>query len=70
LEIILGIIWLLSGVASFVYWWTLRNDLTADLNIVVTALLAGLLGPLAYIIGLVVYAPTTNRIIIKRRGRR
>ena len=70
MEIILGIIWLLSGVAGFVYWWTLKNDLTADLNIIVTALLAGLLGPLAYAIGFAVYAPTTNRIIIKRRSRR
>jgi hypothetical protein len=70
LEIVLGIVWLLLGTSSFVYWWTLKNDLTADLNIVVTALLAGLLGPLTYLVGLAVYAPATNRIIIKRRVRK
>ena len=70
MEIILGIIWLMSGVAGFVFWWTLKNDLTADLNIVITALLAGLLGPFSFVLGSIIYAPTTNRVIINRRIRR
>ena len=57
------ILWYLIGLASFVYWHTLRHDLTT--GDVVAALVAALVGPITFIIGWNVYGE--ERVLIARR---
>lgn len=65
---ILALVYFASGVYSAVFWYTFKNDLIADLNVVLTMVLAGFLGPFSWLIGKYVYAITTHRIILKRRS--
>jgi hypothetical protein len=53
----------LIGLASFVYWHTLRHDLTT--GDVVVALVAALVGPITFIIGWNVYGK--ERVLIAKR---
>ena len=65
LSIIL-VVWYLLGLAGFLYHWTSKNDLTADLSLITVALLSGILGIFMWILGYVVYGKTTPRVLIKR----
>ena len=67
--LILELIWCVIGTTGFIYWHTLKNDFTADIALVTTAILSGLLGVFTWVIGAVVYNKNTHRIILRRRGR-
>lgn len=57
------VIWYLIGVGSFVFWWTRDEDLTT--NDVGMALLAGLIGPFAFVVGWTIHG--NRRVIIRKR---
>ena len=60
-------LWWLSGVFSFVYWWTKDYDLeTPQLFL---AVIAGLIGPMAWFAGSMIQDEGRNhKILMKRRG--
>ena len=63
--------WVLSGLGSFVYWWTTEHDLTLS-GLMGFLLFGVLVGPLAYIIGWVVHGDTSDNkrepfVVIKKR---
>jgi len=63
---ILGLVWWLSGVVSFVYWWTREYDITiADL--VMALLVGGCLGPIAWIVGWSIHGGDSRVIMRKKR---
>lgn len=45
--------WYLSGVTSFIFWWTKESDY-CDVAIVVS-LMAGLIGPIAFGLGYIIH---------------
>lgn len=57
-------LWYVSGVASFVYWWTKDDDFTGDT--LPTAMAVGIFGPVAFLMGLSIHGG--NQVIISRRG--
>jgi len=63
--IIVGIIWYVSGVYSFIYWYTKEDDLTVLLIPVV--LFAGLTGILAYVFGWLIYTDKIDKILIRKK---
>lgn len=68
---ILGVVWYSGGVLSFIYWWTQDNDLTVEY--VFTMLLIGVIGPIAWIIGLCLHGQpfgNPDRILVRKRGGR
>lgn len=52
------ILWFYSGYKSFVYWWTKDFDFTT--NDIGTAIFAGLVGPLAYLMGMNIHGKKKN----------
>ena len=63
---ILGIvIYYAIGVYGFIYWWTMEFDLNHE-DLLLTAL-AGMLGPLTWLVGWAVHAKTPDKTIIKRK---
>jgi hypothetical protein len=68
--IILGIIWYLSGVASFIYWWTSEFDIKSrQVLVMLLALCAGLFGPISFIFGFIIHGEPGNpgKVLIKKR---
>lgn len=57
--------WYVSGVCGFLYWWTKDYDFTDEH--VLTAIVAGILGPLSLLFGLIIHGKK-DRVIFKRRG--
>ena len=57
-------VWYVSGVLSFIFWWTSEYDLTA--SEVVLALLCGILGPVSFFIGWCLHVDDET-VLIKRR---
>jgi hypothetical protein len=57
-------IWYISGVASFIYWWTKDFDFTSGEAL--TAAGMGFCGPFAYQIGYSIHNKSDNVIIKKR----
>ena len=67
--LLVAFIWYVIGITGFIYYWTSRNDLTADLNLIVTLILSGVLGVFTWVAGAIVCSPKTHKILIKRRRR-
>ena len=62
------LLWYLSGLASFAYWWTFDDDLTV--NEIPLLLLMGLFGVITFIIGVIIYFQhPVNYIIFRNRNR-
>lgn len=62
--IIIAIIaWWLTGVVSFVFWWTIEHDFTRSDIPAMTIM--GIIGPIMWIVGYSVHSKEI--IIIKRR---
>ena len=63
-----ALIWYISGVASFVYWWTNQNDfMTRHIPL---CLSVGLFGPIAFPVGYIIHGddlPQFNDVLIERR---
>lgn len=57
------VLWYISGVASFIYWWTKSHDLTA--TDMVFALFVGLIGPIAFIMGAQIHG--NGFVLIKKQ---
>lgn len=67
LMVLLCILWYISGVASFVYWWTKDYDFSA--SEILLAALSGGYGPIAFIIGYTIHGTNTDKkVLLKRRG--
>lgn len=65
--LILGIIsWYLSGVFSFIYWWTSDYDYRGT-DIPIT-LLMGIAGPIAFLMGWCIHSKKNTRVLIKMRA--
>jgi hypothetical protein len=62
------LVWLLSGAASFVYWWTKDYDLTTG-NLP-TLLIASLIGPLAFWVGWSIHSKEGTRVLVSRSKER
>ncbi|KWH03710.1 hypothetical protein WT58_24050 [Burkholderia territorii] len=65
ITLLLALAWYLSGVGSFIFWWTRQHDFTT--GEVILAGLLGLVGPIAFIMGAIVHADRVERVLIKRR---
>ena len=58
--------WYISGVASFIYWWTSEFDFTtAQIHI---CSFMGMLGPIAMIAGFIIHRNGMKSVIIKNRN--
>ena len=68
LKLIVLLLWYLSGVASFIYWWT--KDFDFELRYIPVAMLSGLIGPLAFVLGAFFHGDGVwpSKIIIKKRS--
>jgi prepilin signal peptidase PulO-like enzyme (type II secretory pathway) len=70
LIIALCIIWYIIGATSFIYWWTREFDFTT--TELLFALMAGILGPLAFFLGYSIHYQNTSlinpRVLFKRRA--
>jgi zinc transporter ZupT len=62
-----AILWYISGIAGFVYWWTSEFDLESPE--IALAVLLGLLGPITFVMGYIIHKPSTpNKIFMKKRN--
>lgn len=61
--ILIILTWLLSGIISFIYWWTRDYDYKS--SEIFTSLFAGLLGPFAFILGYTIHGK--EKALIKHR---
>lgn len=60
--------WLISGPASFVFWWTKEHDFT--LKYVPMAILTSVLGPVTFVIGWIVHGDpiwSGDAVIFRKR---
>lgn len=60
--------WYFTGVIGFIYWWTHDHDFTT--SVVWIALLAGVLGPVSWVVGCSIHGPGFHFLditLIKRR---
>lgn len=64
--IFLAMCWYLSGVSSFVYWWTTEYDLTFE--DLCGAFLIGMIGPFAFVLGFAIHSKKGKTVIIKNRS--
>jgi hypothetical protein len=55
--------WMVIGIASYAYWWTSENDLTAG-DLLTGLIFFSWVGPFAFITGAAIYS---KRILIRRR---
>lgn len=58
------ILWYISGMSSFVFWWTSEYDLTS--NEVPLIFFNGFIGPISWILGYILHNKGT-KILFKRR---
>jgi hypothetical protein len=63
--IMLALLWWFAGFGSFVYWWTSEEDLTS--MAVIVGMFAGLLGPIAFVVGWAIHGKKRDFVIISRR---
>jgi hypothetical protein len=57
---LIAFVWYAFGVASFIFWWTREFDLTTEE--IGTCLYAGLLGPIAWILGSTIHGETVTPV--------
>ena len=64
---VLAICWYVSGICSFIYWWTKEYDFRSD--DISTALFVGIIGILAWLVGWFILGSNSNnyKVIIKKR---
>ena len=68
MEILIGFgAWYLVGYAGFVYSWT--RDMDLDLSAAFFGLLPAILGPIAFIAGLLIHGDKGSRVLISKRNR-
>lgn len=60
-------LWLVSGAASFIWWWTKDYDLT--INEIWLIMLSLIGGPLVFFVGWLIHGDE-NEILIRKRGRK
>ena len=65
LYIILATLWYVSGVASFIYWWT--KDCDVKSLEVILLVIVGFIGIFAFPLGYLIHGKQFNKILIKRR---
>lgn len=66
--IIFTILWVVVGVASFIYWWTLDHDLTVSTTPLM--IIGALAGPISFLIGWFIHGPSPHvrdRVLMKKR---
>jgi hypothetical protein len=66
--LIVGIIWYIVGVLSFIYWWTSELDL--DFNALLLGFVVGLIGPIALVFGYLVHGKPIklfSKVLMVRR---
>ncbi len=64
--LILGIIsWYLSGICSFIYWWT--SDWEYKSSDIPITLCIGFCGPIAFLMGWIIHGGKDARVMIKRK---
>ncbi len=70
LFIAICIVWLISGAASVIYWWTKEMDFTWDY--VPLMVIGGVCGPVSFLIGRWVYGNGVFKgkggVLFKKRG--
>jgi len=67
LKLILLLLWYVSGLVSFIYWWT--KDYNFKLEEAPLAIVIGLIGPVAFVIGAIVNSNhRPSIVIIKKRN--
>lgn len=59
------IAWYVSGVLSFIYWWTRDFDFTS--NDVAMALSIGVFGPITFIYGWGIHHKSADKVILRKR---
>lgn len=64
LVLIALLLWFLSGILSFIFWWTQDFDFT--LKEVPISLIVGLAGPTSFLLGFTLHSKST-KILIERR---
>jgi hypothetical protein len=64
---ILIVMWLVSGTAGFIYWWTTEFDFTSEE--VFDAGFASILGPVSWIVGWSIHGKGSTQVYIKKRGK-
>lgn len=63
-----AVLWYLSGTASFVFWWTKTYDFEAGELFV--AAFAGVVGPIAFLVGWSIHGERQRVLVRKRAGQR
>lgn len=63
--ITLTIFWYIIGLVSFIFWWT--NDTDLVMGELPIALLASIMGPIAFIVGYFIHGDSNSRVIFKQR---
>lgn len=64
---ITAVLWYISGVASFIYWWTTDRDL--ETSTLWLMLLVGVCGPFAFPMGYLVHGKKMEpTILTKKKG--
>ena len=56
-------LWLLSGVAGFIFWYTKDTDFKT--THILPALLVGIIGPISWVVGYMIYGK--GKTLIKKR---
>lgn len=70
------ILWWLSGVAGFVFWWTKEYPLTLKASEILLCVFVGIIGPFSWILGAAIHGgdggvakvKAQPKIIFKKRG--
>lgn len=60
--------WCLSGIASFVFWWTKYQDLTVD-DLCVGGMIACVFGPVTWM-GAWLICGGSKHVVVRQRGPR
>lgn len=72
----IAILWWLSGVSGFVFWWTKEYDLPAERSVILLCIFVGVMGAFSWILGAAIHggdggvakANAQSKIIFKKRG--
>jgi hypothetical protein len=65
--IILIVLWLVSGISGFIYWWTEEFDFTSEE--LSEACLVSILGPFSWFVGRSIHGKGSAKVYIKKRGK-
>ncbi len=65
---IIGLVWGLSGIWSFIYWWTKYHDFGFSIEIIL-AIMASSIGPFAFLAGWMIHGDgdVNGPVIFKKR---